>query len=1451
LFYHEEAGLPAAKNTALNLGQTTYYFRTHFNFSGDPGTTTLQLNLIIDDGCAVFLNGQEVYRLGLSAGASYGTFASRTVGDAALEGPFTISSAALRQGDNVLAVEVHQANSGSSDVVCGVSLAAKAGGVVAGNGPTPGARNSVFATNLPPLIRQVSHDPEQPVSGQNVRITAKVTDSDGVKSVQLQYQLVDPGNYIELTDAAYSTSWTSVPMNDAGASGDAIAGDDVYTAVLPGSLQTNRRLVRYRIVATDAGGRALTVPYADDPQPNFAYFVYDGVPAYRGAIQPGSTDQSRGQVTVYPESVMRSIPAYHLLSKSNSIAHCQFIDQYGGQEYRWAGTVVYDGKVYDHIHYRARGGVWRYAMGKNAWKIKFNTGHHLEARDNFGHKYSSAWSRMNIRPGIQQADYQHRGEQGMFEAVNYRLFNLAGVPACNTHFFQLRVIDDASESGATQYDGDFWGLYLGVEEGNGAFIDDHDLPDGNLYMMRNSSGTIQNQGRTAASDGSDLASFLNTFRNTSPTDAWWRTNLDLEKYYAYRTIIECFHHYDIDDPPGKNYFFYLNSETAQWSVHPWDMDLTWGDNMYGGGNEPFRSRVLPRGAFSIEYKNRGREIRDLLFNSEQAGQLIDETAAFIYQPRLGPPFTGADRAQWDYNPIMVSRYVNAGKAGQGLFYKFPLENVPRDFTGAIQLMKNYIVNRGKWFDQNIIADNAIPSTPELASAPAEIPVNRLTFHSSDYAGQGAFAAMKWRLAEITLSNAPAFNPADPKKYEINSEWETPELGAFANDVTVPSANVKVGHAYRVRVRVKDATGRWSHWSAPAQFIAAEPDNSTALRQNLRITEIMYNPPAGSQYEFIELHNASLSVTLDLSGVVFTSGIDFTFPQGTTVSPDAYLLVTSADPMNNFADFRAHYGMDANTTIIGPYSGALNNDGEQLTLKTAAAGTEILSFSYNDRSGWPAAPDGAGHSLVLRSDASKKAVLSLSYGGNWPRSTYFNGSPGVADPEPAAGVVINEIAANTTFSDSGAPEYTSNDWIELYNLGAAISLKDFYLSDDSHALNKWPVPPIDLPASGRISFDEITGFHHPITTGFGLSSAGEVLYLSCLPGNSQDRVVDAIRFKGQEIGRTVGRFPDGAEFIQPLLPTRDAANQSASAAVVISEVMYHPLDVTNTVESALEYVELHNSTGVAQTLATTNGPFRIDGGIHFTFPANAVLPSHGIMLLVSFDPSDAVASNSFCAFYGIGSSNVMLSGPFTGSLANGSDRVALEKPMPLDVSGTSPGWVVMDEFIYSDESGADGSGDSLQRVRFDVTASDPSNLRASAPTPGWISGTAVVDSDGDGLPDDWEIAHALNPRDPLDAAADQDNDGATALNEYFAGTDPRDARSRLELRVASGGSGVTLRFAAHAGRNYSIQARDTIGTGSWQTLKQIAGTESDITFEDGNIAGSQRYYRLLLEAPPSP
>ena len=1335
----------------------------------------------------------------------------------------------------------------------------------ANRGPTPGAINSVYATNLPPQIRQVDHSPQQPAAGQPVTITAKVTDADGVSSVALLYQLVAPGDYIELTDPAYTNNWTQVPMNDRGVDGDALADDNIYTVTLPATLQIHRRLVRYRITLSDTGGRSLTVPYPDDPQPNFAYFVYNGVPGWNAAVRPGSTP-----VLNFETNVMGRLAVVHLIAKSNVVAQATWFSRYGGDLYRWAGTLVYGGKVYDHVHYRARGGVWRYAMVKNMWKFDLNRGHDFEMRDDYGGKYKTKWRKLNLGASIQQGDYDHRGEQGMFESVGFRLFNLAGVDSPKTTFVTFRVVDDVAEAMPTnQYEGDFWGVYLAVEQEDGRFLDEHDLPDGNFYKMEGGTGELNNLGLNGPTDKSDLNTFLYTYRNTAtfPTDDWYRTNFNMVKYSSYQAIVQGIHHYDICY--GKNYFYYRDPESGRWSIHSWDLDLTWAENMYdsgcggiddiyrpffGGGGYPMRA------TFNLEHKNRVREIRDLLFNSDQAHQLIDEHAALLCGPTNEPTILDADRCMWDYNPKMANGAYSTtlSKAGQGRFYRWPREPaVSKNFDGCIQLMKNYVNSRGSRLD-TIAADGSIPSRPVATYVgPTNYPLNRLNFRSSDYGGVNPFAAMKWRIAEVSATNAPSYDPAAPRKYELNADWESDELMTFASDITIPSSAVKVGHAYRVRVRMKDNTSRWSNWSQSIQFVVGLPDNAAALVDNLRLTELMHHPPGGSEFEFIELHNRSSSLTLDLNGVNFTAGVDLTFGAGTLIPPNGFLLVVNT---TNWVAFRAHYGLDAAVAMVGPYSGSLSDGGEKLELKTGAGGSVVFSFDYSDDRGWPVAANGAGHSLVpLDSALAGQASGALDYPGNWRASAYIGGSPGQNDPPPpVATVVLNEIAAHTDYFDPARPEYDSNDWLELYNLASTnISLSGWYLSDDPSNLRKWAVPSVTNSARGWITFDEVSGFHNPITTGFGLNKAGEQVLLSYLPGTAEDRVVDAVKFQGQENDVSLGRYPDGGDFWHAMLRTRGTTNSSPLTSVVISEVMYHPNDPTGTNENTLlEYIELFNPTPAPVPLADTNGNWRLSGGVGFDFPPTTTIPAGGALLLVNFGTTDTTNSNAFRNAYGITGPGTTFLGPYSGKLGNRSDRVALEKPQYPDLPGDPYSWVIVDEVIYGNQypwpTNANGAGNALQRLSVSQSGNDPANWIAAASSPGNTTG-GNSDRDGDGMPNDWEQTYSLNPDDSADAQLDSDGDGLSNLQEYLSGTNPRDASSRLKFDSVIGlGGTVTLRFTAAANQSYTIQYRDDLAAGGWQKLTNVlAGARTRVADLADPAGGGarERFYRLVTPLTP--
>ena len=300
----------------------------------------------------------------------------------------------------------------------------------------------------------------------------------------LSYQAVQPGRYIRKTDGSYEKGWLELPMTDGGSDGDATVDDLIFSALIPRSVQKHRTLVRYRIRVEDKLGNSVTLPYADAEQPNFAYFCYNGMPTWAGSNRVGE------QKKTFPSSVMDSLPTYHLIANSNDVINSQYNGSFDTVHFK--ATLIYDGKVYDHIEFRNRGEFSTYVSGKNKWRLYFNRAHGLQARDNYGSKYKQPKRTINLNGCAAPWMPVNRGMAGMEEAIGFKLYNLAGGLAPETHFIHFRVIDDTEEaptgSRNAQYEGDLWGLYLYVEHTDSRFLDERGLPDGNVYKIEGGNG---------------------------------------------------------------------------------------------------------------------------------------------------------------------------------------------------------------------------------------------------------------------------------------------------------------------------------------------------------------------------------------------------------------------------------------------------------------------------------------------------------------------------------------------------------------------------------------------------------------------------------------------------------------------------------------------------------------------------------------------------------------------------------------------------------------------------------------------------------------------------------------------------------------------------------------------------------------------------------------------------
>jgi hypothetical protein len=104
-------------NAAGTQRNATTYFRTGFSVANIQAFTQLRLTLTYDDAAAVYLNGTEILRTeNLPANAGSSTYASSASSDNAVITRESISAQLLRVGTNVLAVEIHQSDAGSSDI---------------------------------------------------------------------------------------------------------------------------------------------------------------------------------------------------------------------------------------------------------------------------------------------------------------------------------------------------------------------------------------------------------------------------------------------------------------------------------------------------------------------------------------------------------------------------------------------------------------------------------------------------------------------------------------------------------------------------------------------------------------------------------------------------------------------------------------------------------------------------------------------------------------------------------------------------------------------------------------------------------------------------------------------------------------------------------------------------------------------------------------------------------------------------------------------------------------------------------------------------------------------------------------------------------------------------------------------------------------------------------------
>ena len=125
---------------------------------------------------------------------------------------------------------------------------------------------------------------------------------------------------------------------------------------------------------------------------------------------------------------------------------------------------------------------------------------------------------------------------------------------------------------------------------------------------------------------------------------------------------------------------------------------------------------------------------------------------------------------------------------------------------------------------------------------------------------------------------------------------------------------------------------------------------------------------------------------------------------------------------------------------------------------------------------------------------------------------------------------------------------------------------------------------------------------------------------------------------------------------------------------------------------------------------------------------------------------------------------------------------------------------------------------------------------------------IADSDGDLMPDGWEIGYSLSPTNPADAGWDNDSDGPDNENEYIADTDPTDSNSYFYVVSMSNTSDRAVYYQSSSNRQYTLEYAPALNTGSWTNLagqSNVPGSGGEDSLSDTNAATGMRVYRVKV------
>ncbi len=750
-----------------------------------------------------------------------------------------------------------------------------------------------------PAIFDVKHAPSLPAANVPVVVTARFHDLNPFQATLL---------YRIDTAVNPTPTYTSVPMNDNGTGGDAIAGDGIYSATIPA--QSAGTVVAFLVQASDGSGATSIFPA--DLKDNA------GIP--------------RECVVVFGDTIPTGSFSHHHVFITQNWA--QQWAQWGGVSHEsydgtWVdggGRIVYDWRGrYAGSPYHQYTGSPVTTVGGMHWYMP-------EDDQVFG---TASFDKQHV-PGNGALD----DDTVQREQASYWMAHKIGLTRQNRRYYVYYVngnrhgpiMEDAQVPGAEMIK-EYW-----PNDSNGLLYKNHGWFEGDVAEQSNgymnysmpswctlgayttTINGVPNQYKLAryrwmwlikqypssANDYRDLFALIDAANTPTTSPSYYadmEAQVDTEEWMRLSAIEHASGDWDSFFTQNQWNMYCYKPTMGKWTALKWDWNITlgggtqtWppdGSQLFNvGSNDPIMGAFQNYTPYRRAYLRALQDIANLAMNNAVVNPMLDaKYAAFVA------------------NGLTSAAY--------GLVVQDPAQ--PGGLEDWIGTMHNSLLtalaNQGVSSVPFAINSTVVSNDVALVSGTAPLAVKTLQFNG-----------VEWPVTWTSVTGWTVAVPLQPGANQLNV------VGVDLNSQPVAGASGAV---------------------------AAVSGVTPAPVGQVVINEIMYQPQVPGA-EFVELYNKSSNVTFDLSGWEL-KGLAYTFPAGSAIAPHGF-LVLAANP----SAYAAAYGGDF--PPFDTFTGTLQPNGETLSLVqpggNGANDLVVTRVRYGSTAPWPAAASTNGSSLQL-------------------------------------------------------------------------------------------------------------------------------------------------------------------------------------------------------------------------------------------------------------------------------------------------------------------------------------------------------------------------------------------------------------------------------------------------------------------------------------------------------